>query len=220
MIICVEGLDGVGKSSLVNNLSKALGLKIVSKPIDTLLLNDKKESYEVMENVYKYSNNLVAMYYLLGNLSALEDGTKEDIILDRGFLSTYYFSCKEDNKELFDFYANNYGFPDITILLYASIDERIKRIHKRDSNDADLGKKRLYIDGYDKIFEAIRKYNIPHILINNENLEEKETTLKVLSILKRYISSEEEKERVLEEYSIDNIDNMKLERRVNNERNN
>lgn len=39
--------------------------------------------------------------------------------------------------------------------------------------------------------------NIPHILINNENLEEKE--------------------RVLEEYS---IDNMKLERRVNNERNN
>ncbi len=215
MIICVEGLDGVGKSSLVNNLSNSLCIKTISKPIDSLLLHDKESSHKVMENIYNYSNNLVAMYYLMGNLSALEDGRKEDVILDRGFLSTYYFSCHDDNRELFDFYASHYGFPDITIVLYASIEERIKRITHRNSKDLDLGKKRIYVDGYDKIFEAIRRYNIPHVIINTDNLSEEETHKKVMEILREFMKNKS----VIEQYSIDQM-TMKLERRDNNEGNN
>jgi len=216
MIICVEGLDGVGKSSLVNNLSESLGFRVISKPIDKLLLHDSSTSRSVMESIYSYSTNIQAMYYLMGNLSALEDGNKESIILDRGFLSTYYFSCHEENKDLFDFFASHYRFPDITILLYASIEERVKRIQKRDSKDQDLSKKRIYKDGYDKIFEAIRKYNIPHIAINTENLSEIETSKKAIEILRDYMSNEENRSKILEEYSIDKIERpkeMKLERR-------
>ena len=220
MTICVEGLDGVGKSTLVKNLSEGLGIKTVSRPIDSLLLHDKESSYKVMENIYNYSPNLIAMYYLMGNLSALEDGKKEDAILDRGFVSTYYFSCNDENRELFDFYADHYGFPDLTIILYASIEERVRRIQSRDSKDQDLGKKRIYVDGYDKVFEAIRRYNIPHIVIDTEHLGEVETSKKALELVRDYMSSEENRKRILEEYSIDSLDCMKLERRVKSEGNN
>ena len=217
MTICVEGLDGVGKSTLVKNLSEGLGIKVVSKPIDSLLLLDKESSHKVMENIYNYSSNLICTYYLMGNLSALEDGKKEDAILDRGFISTYYFSCDDNNRDYFDFYADHYGFPDLTILLYASIEERVRRIQGRDSKDIDLGKKRIYVDGYDKIFEAIRRYNIPHIVIDTENLDERETSKRALELVREYMANEENRQRILEENSIDSLDCMKLERRVKSE---
>ena len=37
-------------------------------------------------------------------------------------------------------------------------------------------KKRLYVDGYDKYFEALTKYNVSYLLINNENLPLEETS--------------------------------------------
>lgn len=222
MTISVEGLDGVGKTTLVNNLSTSLGIRSISKPIDSLLLHDKESSFSVMEHIYDYSTNIQAMYYLMGNLSALEDGRKEDVILDRGFLSTYYFSCHEENQALFDFFASHYGFPDLTILLYASVEERVRRIRGRDKLDQDLAKGRIYVDGYDKMFEAIKRYNIPHIAIDTEGIDDKETARRVMEILREYMSNSESRSRLLEEYSIDklNAQEMKLERRVKDEGNN
>ena len=37
-------------------------------------------------------------------------------------------------------------------------------------------KKRLYVDGYDKYFEALTKYNMPYLLINDENFLLEETS--------------------------------------------
>ena len=37
-------------------------------------------------------------------------------------------------------------------------------------------KKRLCFDGYDKYFEALTEYNMPYLLINNENLLLEETS--------------------------------------------
>ena len=37
-------------------------------------------------------------------------------------------------------------------------------------------KKRLYVDGYDKYFEVLKEYNMPYLLINNENLSLEETS--------------------------------------------
>ena len=43
MLISIEGLDGVGKTTIVSNLSKALKIPNIEKPIKSLLeLNPKK----------------------------------------------------------------------------------------------------------------------------------------------------------------------------------
>lgn len=212
MLISVEGLDGVGKSSLVNSVSRKLQIPIIAKPIKSILELNPSQASKIKEKIYsKYSSNVQAMYYLLGYLSALEDGKKHDYIFDRGFLSTYYFSYCNENSHLFDFFAHEYGFPDLTILLYASIEKRIQRIEMRDNQDKDLQKNRIYVDNYQKMFEAIIKYNIPHIAINTEKLTQKETCDLILEILNLWKLDEENRNYILNNYSIYNLsENEKL----------
>ena len=71
------------------------------------------------------------------------------------------------------------------------------------------------------MFEAIKRYNIPHIAIDTEGIDEKETSRRVMEILREYMSNSESRSRLLEEYSIDklNAQEMKLERRVKDEGN-
>ena len=154
------------------------------------------------------------MYYLLGYVGIIE--SKKECIMDRGFISTYYFSYNEETSNLFDFVANNYGFPDLTILLYASIDERVKRISQRDSFDEDLKRNRIYRDNYDKYFDAIKKYNIPHIVINTENLTEDEVLSLTLKLLKKYMRSDKDRKEVLEEYSIDSLRDIMFQKKLIN----
>ena len=206
MLISIEGMDGVGKSTITKRVSKTLDIPLVEKPIDRLLCLDKEHSNIITEKIYSdYSSNVQGMYYLLGYLSALEDSKKEDIIMDRSFLSTYYFSYNEENAPLFDIIANYYGLPDLTIILYASIDERIKRIKRRNSSDVDLNKKRLYIDDYTKFFEGIKKYNMPYLVINNEKLQEEDTDLLVSTIVKLIIENKENLDNLKSIFSIENM---------------
>ncbi len=206
MLISVEGLDGVGKSSVTNHLASSLNMPIAEKPIKKLLYLDDEQSKKITEKIYScYSSNIQAMYYLMGYLSVLEDAKKNDILMDRGFLSTYYFSYNKENSAFFDMFATNYGVPDLTIVLYASVEKRINRIKNRNISDDDLKKKRLYVDGYDKYFEALTKYNMPYLLINNENLSLEETSSLVLTLLKLVIEKRENLELLKNLFSIENL---------------
>ncbi len=207
MLISIEGLDGVGKSSLVTTLSQSTQFTVIEKPIKSLLELTPNQSNHIKEKIYgNYSSNVQAMYYLLGYLSALEDGNNQNYILDRGFLSTYYFSFCQENSELFDFFAYNYGFPDLTIVLYASINERINRIYGRNNIDKDLKKKRIYTDNYEKYLEAIHKYNIPHIAINTEKFTKEEVSKLVIKILNLWMQDGEYRNKILDIFHIDNLE--------------
>lgn len=206
MLISVEGLDGVGKSTVTNHLASVLNMPIAEKPIKKLLYLDDEQSQKITEKIYGcYSSNIQAMYYLMGYLSVLEDAKKDDILMDRGFLSTYYFSHNKENSALFDMFVMNYGVPDLTIVLYASVEERIKRIKNRNISDDDLKKKRLYVDGYDKYFEALKKYNMPYLLINNENLSLEETSALVLTLLELVMAQRQNFNILKDLFSIENL---------------
>ena len=86
------------------------------------------------------------------------------------------FSYNKENSALFDMFATNYGVSDLTIALYASVENRINIIKNKNILDDHLKKKILYVDSYDKYFEALKKYNMPYLLINNENLSLEETS--------------------------------------------
>ncbi len=206
MLISVEGLDGVGKSTVSKALSSLLNISIAEKPIKKLLYLSDDQSKKITKKIYgSYSSNIQAMYYLMGYLSVLEDSKKCDLLIDRGFLSTYYFSYNDENSFLFDMFAQNYGLPDITIILYATAESRIKRIQQRDSFDDDLKKKRLYVDGYDKYFEAVKKYNVPYLLVNNENLSIEETSCLVLKLLNSVLDNRNNFDVLKELFSIENL---------------
>ena len=209
MLVSIEGMDGVGKTTISKNVSAKLNLTFIEKPLKRLLLIDREQSKEITENLYNnYSTNMQALYYLMGFLSVLEDSKKTDLLLDRGFLSTYYFSYDKENSFLFDMFACKYGFPDITIVLYASVDKRISRIKSRNKNDKDLEKERLYLEGYDRYFEAIKKYDIPYLIIDTENLSLDETTNLVSHIIKLLLTNMENFNAIREIFSIENFHNL------------
>ncbi|MDD4282713.1 MAG: AAA family ATPase [Bacilli bacterium] len=209
MLICFEGLDGVGKSTIAREISQILDLRLVERPIKSLLDIGEEQSGTITERLYSsYSSNLQAMYYLMGYLSALEDSKREDIIFDRGLLSTYYFSFNDMNSFLFDALVNNCGSPDLTIILYASIEERLRRIRARDSSDKDLDKRRLYVDGYIKYFEGVERYKLSHYLINTENLNKDEVLVLCQRLVRAYLKGNPKNQDIQELLSIKNIDNL------------
>ncbi len=59
--------------------------------------------------------------------------------------------------------------PDLTIVLYASVETRMKRIRDRDSKDFDLVDPEKKVDGYDKMLAFLNEFEIPYVLINTEN---------------------------------------------------
>ena len=64
MLISVEGLDGVGKSTVTNHLASLLNMPIAEKPIKKLLYLDDEQSKKITEKIYGcYSSNFLYTPY-------------------------------------------------------------------------------------------------------------------------------------------------------------
>ena len=209
MLISIEGLDGVGKTGVAKTLAEKLNYPLSAKPIRGLLGITKEQSSNITEKIYsQYSPNMQALYYLMGYLSVLEDGRKQDHISDRSILSTYYFSYCEENQAVFDFFANNFGFPNLTIILYASVEERVRRIRHRDQFDSDLKRDRIYKNGYTKYFDAIKKYNVPYLLVNTEIINQEEVIDITLRLIELWNKDEESRNYIQSIFNINNIEQL------------
>ena len=90
-------------------------------------------------------------------------------------------------------------------MLYASIEERIKRISHRNSSDADLKRSRIYRDNYDKYFSAIENYNIPVVAVNTENIDEIKCTQMLVEIINTWLLNKQSRQEILNTFSIKNL---------------
>ena len=78
-------------------------------------------------------------------------------------------------------------------------------VYNRSSLDKDLMKTRIYKDDYTKHFEAIRRYNIPHIAINTEKMNELEVASIVLNAIELWRIDDDNRKFVMDLFSIDNL---------------
>lgn len=51
MLISIEGLDGVGKTTISNAIMKSLNISLVEKPIRNLLDIDDNQSKKITQNI-------------------------------------------------------------------------------------------------------------------------------------------------------------------------
>ena len=77
-----------------------------------------------------------------------------------------------------------FGKPDLTILLTASPQTRMKRISDRDPNDPDLNKPTMKEYGYDKMIKFLDKYNFNYVIVDTETLSLSETIEKCKNLVK------------------------------------
>ena len=164
----IEGLDGVGKTTLINNLSKK-GFYTYKTPSD---------EYSCLRSKLHNLNKSSFFFYLSSLAYLFENDIRHtnEFFVDRYLFSTignYSFrnnlSMKEINR-LFDEFYKFLPQPALTIFLVLDYKERVRRIKMRNLKEKNFDNLDINYNNY--IVNMIEKYKFPKIIINakkNEN---------------------------------------------------
>lgn len=183
MIIAIEGMDGSGKTYISKIVANKIGYKYLDKPIEKFL-NITEYVYESLcQKIYTLDDDLKALFFGFGNLLATKNGQK-NIIIDKHILSTYFWNGNDKNKHLFNSFIDFDIIPDLTIILYSSIENRKHHIKIRNIQDKDLNDERKMSFGYDKMIYFAEKYNMPYIFVNGDELSFEEIVNYVIKTIK------------------------------------
>ena len=191
MFIAIEGMDGVGKTSLSKKIAESYGFQYIDNPMQKVL-DITPEKYNSICNLIwsKENEDIKLCFFMTGNLMTKYYG--ENIVTDRYALSSFYWDGNDNNLEIFKYFYQKEVIPDLTFILYADIDARINRIAKRDSNDPDLYDAHALNYGYDKMTQFANEVNMPYILINTDNKNENEVFKYVSEIIMTFLTSKPE----------------------------
>lgn len=179
MVIAIEGMDGVGKTTISKRLAKTLKYIYVDKPLHYLLPGDEKNNYLelncILRKMYDLDDSVIKAWMIgLGNLYSCRQFKNKNIILDRHLVSNYFWNGTEESKEVFRSLIKIIGAPDITILLCASLQTRKNRLYQRDKNDRDIKDSEIMVEGYDKMKKFLEEFRIPYIQIDTDGKNEDE----------------------------------------------
>lgn len=173
MHISIEGMDGVGKTTVCKNLERRIGFEFIDKPLRFLFSEDASyEDYIRIRDCVNSSGDrkFTSWFYGLGSLYMYDAFSGKDIITDRHLLSNYAWSGTEDSKSVFDTLLELIGVPNFTFIIYADEKALIKRLKHRDDKDSDFEKIKHSEEVYYKM-ESFAKYaNMPYVRINTSGL--------------------------------------------------
>lgn len=176
MIIVVEGMDGVGKTTISKLLAKRNNFEYMDKPLHYLFETGARgemkdlEFEEQEEKIFNSEDDVIKTWLTgLGNLYCFRKNKDKNIIVDRHIASNYVWNGSEETEKIFGLLNEYMPKPDMTIILYASSKVRMQRIYNRDKNDRDLKDDSIKINNYEKMLKFLKDYNIPFIGINTEN---------------------------------------------------
>ncbi len=136
MFIVIEGLDGVGKSTITKALAKDIDAVMLATPGDKF--NSMRSELEL---IYKDNHQARQLFYMSTVVSISEQvrdliSKGKNVIVDRYWLSTQvYHQWKSENHhfELADV-ENSILVPDVTLYLQLPLEQRKKRLFSRNGN--------------------------------------------------------------------------------------
>ena len=169
MIIAFEGMDGVGKTTIADGVSKKLGISHSEQNLIDIM-EIKSNDFGKLVRFVRKSNNKKLSFIFYTLRCMIDNQYDSDLIVERSMVSTYYFEHNNVLENDFDFAMKLGVVPNITFLLYASSDVRKERITARNPNDSDLTKAEALQDGYGIMRKFIQNYSIPCIEIDTEKL--------------------------------------------------
>lgn len=204
MHIAIEGMDGVGKTTVARKLAKRLNYKFIEKPLHYLFdisEGDFKNYNRIRDYINAQVNNdvLRAWFYGLGNIFIYHRFKHENIITDRHFGSNYFWCGSEETIPIFDLMVDLIGKPDFTILLYATVEEAERRIRNRNPNDPDIHKAKLHPEAREKMESFFKAHDMEYITIDTTKLSENEVVEYIIKHLPFKIKND--LRRVIDEHN-------------------
>lgn len=188
MHIAIEGIDGVGKSTIAKELAKKLNFIFIEKPLKYLFDQggEDKNYIRIRNYVNKQTNRLfTSWFYGLGNIFLYHYFKDKNIITDRHLVSNYCWSGTAESENVFNLLVEELGCPDFTFLIYASPEVVIERIKKRNLNDPDIKKTELIPKLYPKMEGFLIKHNMNYLFINTSNLDVNQIINIIIDTLKK-----------------------------------
>ena len=176
MKIAIEGMDGVGKTTIAQELAKRNNYTYIGNAIHQLFgITDKDSSYYKMfqskeDEIFLRSGNDIIRAWLcsLGNIYTATQVKDKDIIVDRHILSNFQQNGTRENIKIYQTLIELIGIPDMSVIVYASPEVRLERIYNRNKEDKDLRDKSIITDEYNKMIKFAEKFKMPYIVINTE----------------------------------------------------
>lgn len=186
--ISIEGMDGVGKSTVCKLLANELGYVFVEKPLH-YLLDDSEDEVKQYQKVAKRVNsnpnrNFTAWYYGLNNIYLYDKFKDQNIITDRHIVSNYCWSGTDYNKDIYNLILKKIGKPSLTVILYATKDIILTRLKKRDINDPNIAKVEKSEEIYEKMIYFCETKKFEYIIIDTSNKTPEETVEIILKKMK------------------------------------
>lgn len=180
-MIVIDGVVGVGKSTLMNILSDKYNLTPYKEPVFNNILLEKfyynRERYSFPLQIFFFNKRLEQLK---------EAATKKNTILDRSIYGDLIFAklLKDNNdmsEEEYDIYLDLFNnmvehipIPRLLIYLDISVDNAINRIHKR-GRDFELITEKSYWEklnkNYTSFFNDYSHSKILKINVNNLDFE-------------------------------------------------
>lgn len=174
-VFIVEGIDGVGKSTLVRAIKAFLPNKIdIFSPFtDFDLFKKLKSLYDMKFNPYVLNSRnreillATCSMTLLNTLSiCINKSNKEYILVDRYFLSTLAYmedlNLSNDLLQLYNFQLENNHLITPNGLIYIKgnvLDEIVMNIFKRDNPSIDIAEK-AYFKTYTLLNNVQKNYEV------------------------------------------------------------
>lgn len=137
-LLVLEGLDGVGKTTLAAALAERIGAVQIATP-DAALRGARKE----IESVYQNSPEAIHLFYASSVLHAGERAGAEiaagrDVVVDRYWLSTWAYNRPHGSTLRLGEVGSRVRPADITFLLTAEHRERCRRLRARGAGSRDV----------------------------------------------------------------------------------
>lgn len=203
MQIAIEGMDGVGKTTIAKKLATDFNFMYIDKPLHYLLTGTEEESIvelnKILRKMYDLDDPVIKSWMIgLGNLYSCRQFKDKNIVLDRHLVSNYFWNGDKESNPVFKTMIELMGTPDMTILLYASPQTRRQRLYLRDKNDRDLSDPEIWVEGYSKMKKFLEDFNIPYIPINTENRSVEQVYELVRKKVEKCIKKEEKEYGIVE----------------------
>lgn len=206
MKIAIDGMDGVGKSTVAKILGERINYPVYEQKLVEKIGMDPIFYKKLVKYIESSNNkNITSIFYIL---KSLLDNEEENVIAVRSIVSLYYFEHNNLDPKLIESILELGIIPDLIVILYAGVEERIKRIKKRNENDPDLVSKEALSEGYDIMLDFVKQYNLPYLGIDTTNINIDKVVLLLEKIIEGYEKSSNKIDyikKINEVYGFENI---------------